>query len=203
MNLAQRINGWTRKVPAWLIYLVAVIPPVWYFSLAFSGNLPGDPVKIIEREIGELGLKLLIAVLLITPLREVTGVSLIKFRRALGVTAFFYILLHFTVWAVLDVQSFGGAVTAILKYPYIIVGMVALVLMIPLALTSNNWSIRKLSPARWKWLHKLTYPVVILGGVHYYLLSKAAFEPLVYLGIILVLLAMRLKIRRFLAPIRG
>lgn len=199
MSLAQRINGWTRKVPAWLIYVAAVIPPVWYFGLALTGNMPGDPVKIIEREIGELGLKLLIAVILITPLRDYLGINLIKFRRALGVSAFFYILFHFTVWALLDVQSVAAALTAIGKYPYIIVGMSALVLMLPLALTSNNWSIRKLSPARWKQLHRLTYPTVILGGVHYFMLSKSPVEPLIYLGIILALLALRVRIRRFRA----
>ncbi|MEO8530439.1 MAG: protein-methionine-sulfoxide reductase heme-binding subunit MsrQ [Deltaproteobacteria bacterium] len=199
MTIAQRINGWTRKVPAWLIYIVAVIPPAWYIYQGFTGRLGPDPTKTLERDMGQLGLQVLIAVIAITPIRDYLGVNLVKFRRALGVTAFFYILLHFLTWFVLDMQDIGRALSDIVKRPYILIGMSALVLMLPLALSSNNWSIRKLNPKRWKSLHKLTYLIVPLGGIHFYMLRKLPGEPLIYLAIIAVLLLMRVKWRTWFA----
>jgi len=200
MTLAQRINSWTRKVPAWLIYVIAVLPPAWYFYAGFTGNLGPDPAKTLERDIGKLGLQVLIGVIAITPVRDYLGVNLVKFRRALGVTAFFYILLHFLVWFILDMQDIGRALSDIVKRPYILIGMSALVLMLPLALTSNNWSIRRLNPKRWKNLHKLTYLILPLGGLHYYMLQKLPGEPLIYLSVIVVLLLMRVKWKHWFAP---
>lgn len=199
MSFVQRLNGWARKVPTWLVYVVAALPPIFLFTQALSGNIPGDPVKIIERELGERGLQILIAVLAITPVRTFTGINLIRFRRALGVSAFFYILLHFLVWVFLDVQNLANALIALGKYPYIWVGMSALVLLTPLAVTSNNWMLKKLGGPRWRSLHKLTYVILILGALHYILLSKVSFEPLVYLAIILALLLARVRLSRSVA----
>ena len=199
MTFAQRINSWTRPIPAWLVYIVAVLPPVWFIYQGFTGGLGPDPAKALEREMGKLGLQVLIAVLAITPIRDYLGVNLVKFRRALGVTAFFYILIHFLVWFVLDMQDIGRALSDIVKRPYILIGMTALVLMLPLALTSNNWSIRRLNPKRWKNLHRLTYLILILGGVHFFMLTKVPGEPLIYLGIIFALLLARVKWSRWRA----
>ncbi|MBU2866533.1 protein-methionine-sulfoxide reductase heme-binding subunit MsrQ [Pacificibacter marinus] len=197
--IAQSVNGGLRRIPAWPLYIVAVIPPVFMFFSALNGNLGVDPVKSLEHEMGELGLQILIAVLAISPLRRFTGISLIKFRRALGLIGFFYIFLHLLVWLVLDVQIVDQIVKDILKRPYITIGMAAFVLMIPLAITSNNWSLRKLGP-KWRSLHKLTYPAVILGGVHFVWLVKGwQLEPLIYLAAILGLLALRIKPKRRVA----
>lgn len=197
--IAQSVNGGLRRIPAWPLYIVAVIPPVFMFFSALNGNLGVDPVKSLEHEMGELGLQILIAVLAISPLRRFTGISLIKFRRALGLIGFFYIFLHLLVWLVLDVQIVDQIVKDILKRPYITIGMAAFVLMIPLAITSNNWSLRKLGP-KWRSLHKLTYPAVILGGVHFVWLVKGwQLEPLIYLAVILGLLALRIKPKRRVA----
>ena len=191
LNIAKSVNGVLRHIPAWSLYIIAVIPPVLMFLSALNGTLGVDPVKELEHEMGELGLQVLIAVLAITPLRRITGISLIKFRRALGLIGFFYIFLHLLVWLVLDVQILDQIVKDIIKRPYITIGMAGFVLMLPLAVTSNNWSIRKLGP-KWRNLHKLTYPALILGGVHFVWLVKGwQLEPLIYLGVIVALLAVR------------
>ncbi len=197
MDIAGRINGALRKVPAWTIYIVSALWAVWLFYLALTGGLGVEPINALEREYGELGLKLLILGLLVTPLRKWTGVNLIKFRRAIGVTTFFMILAHFLVWAVLDVQTFERVWMEIVKRPYVTVGMLSFVMMIPLAVTSNNLSVRKLGAASWRKLHKLTYPIAVLGGVHYLWLVKGfQIEPIIYMAVILGLLAPRLKWNR-------
>lgn len=188
--IAQSVNGVLRRIPAWILYIIAVLPPVYIFFAAL-GKV--DPVKELEHAMGLLGLQVLIAVLAISPLRRLTGINLIKFRRALGLIGFFYIFLHLIVWLVLDVQIVSQIIKDILKRPYITIGMVAFVLMIPLAMTSNNRSVRKLGP-KWRSLHKLTYPALILGGVHFVWLVKGwQLEPMLYLAVILGLLVFRVK----------
>lgn len=192
MDVAGPINRTLRRVPAWTIYIVATLWAVWLFYLGLTGGLGVEPINALEREYGELGLKLMILGLLVTPLRKWTGVNLIKFRRAIGVTTFFLIVAHFLVWAVLDVQTLERVWTEIVKRPYVTVGMAAFVMLIPLAATSNNLSLRKLGALRWRRLHKLTYPAAILGGVHYLWLVKGfQIEPIIYLVIILGLVAVR------------
>ncbi|MDX8352623.1 protein-methionine-sulfoxide reductase heme-binding subunit MsrQ [Cognatiyoonia sp. IB215182] len=194
---SQAINGALRKVPAWTVYIVCAIWTAWMFYLGLTGGLGVEPINALEREYGELALQLLVLGLLVTPLRKWTGVNLLKFRRAIGVSAFFLVLAHFSVWAVLDVQSVERIWADIVKRPYVTVGMVGFVLMIPLALTSNNLSIRKLGAASWRKLHKLTYPIAILGAVHYLWLARGfQWEPLIYLAIIMLLLAARMKWER-------
>lgn len=197
MTPSQAINGALRKVPAWTIYIVCAIWTVWMFYLGLTGGLGVEPINALEREYGELGLQLLVLGLLVTPLRKWTGVNLLKFRRAIGVSAFFLILAHFSVWAVLDVQSLERIWADIVKRPYVTVGMLGFVLMIPLALTSNNLAIRKLGAASWRSLHKLTYPIAVLGALHYLWLARGfQLEPIIYLTIILGLLAARMKWER-------
>ena len=194
MTPSQAINGALRKLPAWTIYIVCTLYVVWQFWLALNRMGPyfAEPINILERAYGELGLKLLVLGLLVTPLRKWTGVNLIKFRRAIGVSAFFLVLAHFCVWALLDVQTWERVWTEIVKRPYVTVGMLAFLMLIPLALTSNNKAVRKLGPIRWRRLHKLTYPAAILAGVHYLWLVKGfQIEPIIYLTIILTLVLLR------------
>ncbi|EAQ14140.1 sulfoxide reductase heme-binding subunit YedZ [Maritimibacter alkaliphilus HTCC2654] len=193
-EIARTINGALRKVPAWPIYLIGVIPPAWLFYQGVTGNLGVDPVKKMEHEIGLLGLQVLIATLAITPLFKITKINLVKFRRALGLVGFFYIVCHLAVWLFLDVQIWSQIWADIVKRPYITIGMGAFALLIPLAVTSNNWSMRKLRKT-WKSIHKLFYPAIILGGVHFLLLRKGIqLEPVLYVVGIVVLLAMRVKL---------
>lgn len=193
MTLAQKINGALRRVPTWPVYLVGLLPPVWYFYLGLTGGLGADPVKAMEHRLGELGLQMLIVTLAVTPLRNLTDITLVKFRRAFGLLTFYYILCHLLVWLVLDVQILAQIWADIVKRPYITIGMVGFLLLIPAALTSNNLSIRKLGPMRWKRVHQLSYAAAVLGAVHYIMLAKGfQIEPLVYLGVILALLVARL-----------
>lgn len=187
------INSAARKLPTWGVYILCLLPAPFFFYLALTGGLGPDPVKALEHEYGELALKLLIIGLCITPLRRFAGLNLIKFRRTFGVLAFTYVTFHLLVWAVLDVQTLDRVIADVIKRPYITIGAAGFLLLLPLAVTSNNWSQRKLGPA-WRKLHKLTYPAVILGGLHYIWLVKGIqLEPLVYMAVILVLLALRGK----------
>lgn len=190
----DRLNAAARRVPTWPLYIAALIPPAWLFYRAMTGGLGVDPVKAMEHQIGLMGLQVLIASLCITPLRRFAGVNLIKFRRALGLIAFFYIVLHLLVWLFLDVRIPSQILTDIYKRPYITLGMVGFALLIPLALTSNRWSIRRLG-ANWRRMHWLVYPAVVLGGLHFVILRKGwQMEPLLYLAAILVLLVTRIPV---------
>lgn len=194
MSIAKRLNGALRRVPAWSIYVVAAIWVAWMFYLAATNQMGPEPINVLEREYGAMGFKLLIAGLAVTPLRNWTGINLIKFRRALGVTTFFLILAHFMVWAVLDVQTVARVWTEIMKRKYVTVGMAAFVLFLPLALTSNNLAIRRMGPVAWRRLHKLVYPAAILAGIHYLWLVKGIqLEPVVYMTVILALLVIRMN----------
>ena len=186
------INQLLRKVPTWLVYLVGLIPVPLFLYLAQTGGLGREPIKALEHELGELALKLIIVGLAITPLRKFVGLNLIKFRRSIGVLAFTYVALHLLVWLVLDVGILSQIWADILKRPYITIGMVGFVVMIPLAVTSNNWSVKRLG-GKWRRLHQLTYVAAALGGLHFIMIAKGIqLEPLIYMAVILSLLAYRL-----------
>lgn len=181
-----------RRVPAWPIYAASLGYAGWMLWLGIQNRLGADPVKVLEHEMGQMALYLLVAGLVVTPLRKLAGVNLLKFRRAIGLACFFFIVCHLLVWAVLDVQQLGRVWADIVKRPYITVGMAAFVLLIPLAVTSNNLSIRKMGAAAWSKLHQLVYLTAILGGVHYVLLVKGwQIRPLVFLAVIVGLVAWR------------
>lgn len=192
---AQTINQRLRRIPAWPVYLLGVIPFALLVVQAFTGDLGADPVKFIERDLGEWGLKFIVAGLCVTPLRWATGVSLIKYRRAIGLLAFFYVALHLTTWVVLDLQFRWAEIGAdLIKRPYIIVGMIGFTALLPLAITSNNLSVRKMGAAAWQKLHKLTYVAALAGAIHYMMLVKAwPLEPMLYLGAVILLLAARAR----------
>ena len=194
MSISATINGGLRKVPAWPLYILAAGYAGWEFWRALNqiGPYLVEPINVLERAYGEIALILLVVGLLVTPLRNWTGVNLIKFRRAIGLSAFFFVLAHFLVWALLDVRSLANVWTEIVKRPYVTIGMAGFLLLVPLAVTSNNLAIRKMGAAAWRQLHKLTYVAAILGAVHYIWLARGfQWEPVVYLSVILGLVAMR------------
>lgn len=194
MALANPINSAARRVPAWSIYILSAGWAGWVFFLGATGGLGVEPIEALEHEYGAMALNLLVAGLAITPLRRYAGINLLKFRRAMGVSAFFLVLAHVLVWAVLDVQSLDRIWADIVKRPYVTVGMAGFLLLLPLALTSNNRAVRRLG-SKWRKLHKLTYPAVVLGAVHFLWLVKGfQWEPLIYLVVILALLATRLRL---------
>lgn len=193
---ADRINGLLRRLPVWAVYAVGALPPLILLYMGAAGDLGVEPIKALEQELGELALKLLILSLAITPMRRYLGLNLMRFRRAIGLLTFYYVSCHLLVWLVLDVQTLDRIWADIVKRPYITIGMAAFVLMIPLAVTSNNRSVRVLGPA-WRKLHKTIYGIAILAALHFVMLTKGfQIEPLAYLAAILLLLALRLPVFR-------
>lgn len=185
------INSTTRRIPAWPIYILSLAYAGWLLWLGINNQLGPDPVNALEHKLGEAALYLLVAGLVVTPLRRHAGINLLKYRRAIGLSCFMFVAFHLLTWAILDVQRLDRVWADIVKRPYITVGMVGFLLLLPLALTSNNWSVRRLGPA-WRKLHKLVYPAAILGAVHYVMLVKGfQIRPLIFLAIVLVLLGLR------------
>ncbi len=199
----QTLNSILRRIPVWAVYLLGGLPAPWLFYQGLTGGLGVDPIEALEHRYGELALQLLIVVLAISPTRRLLGLNLLKFRRALGVLTFAYVSMHLLVWLVLDVQVPSQIWADIVKRPYITVGMAAFVLMLPLAVTSNNLSVRRLG-ARWRSLQRLVYPAAILGGLHYVMLAKGfQIEPVIYLSLIVGLLVLRLPVSNPLNRFRG
>ena len=197
MSVTHRINSVARHIPPTAIYIAGALPAFWFLYLGLTGGLGVEPIKALDHELGLMGLKLYVVVLAVTPLRNLTGISLFRIRRALGLLVFYYITLHLLVWLFLDVGIWRQIWADILKRPYITIGMSAFVLLIPLAATSNNWSVRKLGVLRWRSLHRLSYLAAILGALHYVMLVKGwQIEPLLYLAAILGLLALRIRWNR-------
>lgn len=197
MALSVPANSAVRHVPVWAVYVLGMAPAAWFFWLGLTGGLGVEPISELEHRLGLTGLQLLIAGLAVTPLRRLTGVNLMRFRRALGLLAFFYIALHLMVWLALDLQSWRLIAADIVKRPYITVGMVAFALLLPLALTSTNRAMRRMGPVRWRGLHRLVYLAAPLGALHFVMLVKGwQLEPILYLAAILGLLALRGRVQR-------
>lgn len=193
MAVLDSFNGYARRLPTWMIYVFGAIPFAALVYSALSNDLGADPVKALENELGQWGLRFLVASLAITPLMRV-GLRLLKFRRAIGLVGFYYIGLHFTVWITLDLALRWGQIgSELYKRPFILVGFAAFLMLLPLALTSWNGAIRRLGAAVWKRLHRLAYPAILAGAVHYVMIGKVwSFDALFYLALTLVLLATRL-----------
>lgn len=176
------------KVALFLVLLLPLIPIV-------GGALRAtDPVEHLTGESGEFALRILVLTMLVTPLRLATGWNwLLRTRRMIGLYAFFYAALHFAVYMALDRGfNFSTILEDVAERKFITVGFAAFVLLIPLALTSNNWSVKKLGGKAWLKLHKLVYAIAIFAPVHFFWLKRGnKAEPLVYLGIFIVLLALR------------
>jgi sulfoxide reductase heme-binding subunit YedZ len=190
-------NQWLLK--PWvkpLLWLLCAVPLLALLTGAMVGALGANPAEKLVRETGEWTLRWLWLTLAVSPLREVASLpALLRYRRALGVTTFVYAALHFVAYAWLDKGLvLDDIVRDVLKRNFILVGVLALVLMTPLALTSFNAAIRALGGRRWQALHKLVYAVALLGLLHFYW-KKAAKndvgEVMVYAVILAVLLGWR------------
>ncbi|MFC3086023.1 protein-methionine-sulfoxide reductase heme-binding subunit MsrQ [Tabrizicola soli] len=193
----ERLNGLARRLPTWVVYGLGLLPLLLLLWGAVAGGLGVEPVKAIEHRLGELGLQFLLASLAITPLRR-AGLNLIRFRRALGLLAFFYISLHLVAWVWLDMGLRWTEMAAdLVKRPYVILGMAGFAALIPLALTSSNAAIRRLGPQAWGRLHRLAYGAILAGLLHLALLSKVwTGEILLYWALGTLLLGLRLVPRR-------
>jgi sulfoxide reductase heme-binding subunit YedZ len=192
MTLTQRY----RFIYKPLVFTACLLPLAWLACGAFGWfglSLGADPVKELEHECGKTALNLLLLTLAVTPVRELTGQpQLLRLRRMLGLFAFFYVVLHFTIYLALDLElNFRTLGADIAKRPYITIGFTALLLLIPLAVTSTNAMMRRLG-RRWQSLHRLVYVIAILGVWHFYWqVKRDVREPLIYAGILGILLGYR------------
>jgi methionine sulfoxide reductase heme-binding subunit len=199
LNVTQRYRYLYKP----LVFVAGLAPLAWMICGAlqlFGASLGADPVKKLEHECGKTALNFLLLTLAVTPLRTLTGLpQLLRLRRMLGLFAFFYAVVHFTVYLVLDLELNLRTVGAdIVKRPYITVGFTALLLLVPLALTSTNAMMRRLG-RRWQSLHRLIYVIAALAVWHFYWqVKRDVREPLIYMGILALLLAYRLA--RWRAP---
>lgn len=181
------------NLAGWGIYVVGFIPAVSSFWLGATGGLGADPVRAFEQTLGLWALRFLILTLAVTPLRQLAGVNLLRFRRALGLLAFWYAAMHFTVYLTLDRGLIWSTIIPdIVRRPFITLGFAALVLLVPLAVTSNRLSIRRLGK-NWRRLHRLVYIAISLAAIHYLLATKV-LDPTqaIHIGLVALLLGYRL-----------
>ena len=189
------------------LVVLAAVPALWHAWAIYSDFLLGtrylgsDPIKAAEHAYGAWTLRLLFASLAITPMRRISGWNwLAKHRRTLGLYAFAYGVLHLTVWAILDVQliiddlvGWDVVWTDLTKRPFITIGMLCLLLMLPLVITSTKGMIKRLGKS-WVKLHRVVYLIAILGVVHFFMAVKLDIrEPGVYALILAVLLGWRVR----------
>jgi methionine sulfoxide reductase heme-binding subunit len=184
-------SKWT-KVALFLLCLVPLGILVWR---ALHNDLTANPIEFITLRTGDWTLRFLVFTLAVTPLRKILRLpQLIRFRRMLGLFAFFYACLHFTTWIWLDHYFAWNAMWKdVLKRPFITVGFIGFVLLIPLAITSTSGWIRRLGGRRWQWLHRTIYLAAMAGVIHFYWLVKSDVRrPLRYAFLVGILLAWQL-----------
>jgi sulfoxide reductase heme-binding subunit YedZ len=178
------------------LFVVCALPLLSLVLGAFGiggASLGANPVEKIQDTFGQWGLRFLVITLAVTPIRDWFGMPwLVQLRRLLGLYAFFYVLMHFLTWLILDQGLYwSGILQDIGERPYITIGFTALLCLVPLAVTSTNKMMRRLGK-RWKSLHRLIYAICLLAVWHYYWQVKAdTTEPLIYLAIVLMLLGWR------------
>jgi methionine sulfoxide reductase heme-binding subunit len=186
---------WVKPV----VWVLCLAPLAYLARLAWENNLGANPVERVEHFTGDWTIRLIIATLAITPLRKLLRQpDLIRFRRLIGLFAFFYACLHFMAYVGLDqFFDFSAILKDIAKRPYITAGFTGFVLLIPLALTSTAGSIRRLGGKRWQKLHRLIYVTAVAGVIHYYWLVKSDIRlPLLYGFLVALEFGARLVVRK-------
>jgi sulfoxide reductase heme-binding subunit YedZ len=176
------------------VFVGSLMPLVSLLILRVQHRLSANPIAYVLNQFGKLTLIFLLATLALTPLRKLTGWPWpIRIRRMLGLFAFFYASLHFTTYLAVDQRFAWHAILAdIVKRKFIYVGFTAYLLLIPLALTSTNGSVRRLGALRWQRLHRLVYVAAILGVIHFWWrVKKDVHEPMIYGTVLAFLLAFR------------
>jgi sulfoxide reductase heme-binding subunit YedZ len=178
-----------------LVFALSAWPLLFIIWRTYRGELTANPVEFYQHQTGDWTLRFLVFTLCITPFRKIFNLpELIRFRRMLGLFAFFYVCLHFLTYLGPDQSfSFSGMVQDVAKRPFITVGFAAFVLLIPLALTSTAGWIRRLGGKRWQMLHRAIYVAAALGVVHYYWLVKSDIrKPVLYGSLVGILLVWRI-----------
>jgi methionine sulfoxide reductase heme-binding subunit len=180
-----------------LVHLVLAVPAAWLLFAAFDDRLGADPIAVLTHETGQWALRLLLLTLALTPLRRLTGWQRpIRFRRALGLWAFAYACLHLGVYVGLDLGGYWlQLVDDLRERPFIMVGFLAWLLLVPLALTSTRAAMRRLG-RRWQRLHRLVYVATGLAVLHFlWLVRLDPTEPLIYAALFAALMLLRLRWR--------
>jgi sulfoxide reductase heme-binding subunit YedZ len=187
------ISKWAKVV----VFLLCLAPLGIIAGEGFTGGWGANPTQFLEHATGDWILRFLAMTLAVSPLRKIKILGLtqlIRFRRMLGLFAFFYAFVHFSLYLGLDqLLDFRSVWLDIAKRPYITVGFTGFVLMIPLAITSTAGMVRRMGYRRWQMLHRLIYVSAVAGVIHFYWLVKSDVHlPLIYAGIMAVLLGWRL-----------
>lgn len=182
-----------------VLYVAALLPLAWMLFALLTGRVMGDQVKFMQHLTGDTILTCLMLTLTVTPLRRLTGWNeIIRVRRLIGLTAFWYACLHLTTYLVFDQSlSMSEILKDIVKHPWVLVGFTAFLCLVPLAITSTNGWVRRLGGKRWQRLHRLVYVAAAAGVLHYFwLVKKDVRLPLLYGAVLLVLLGSRVWLAR-------
>ena len=178
-----------------ILFLLILFPSLLWAYQFVTGNLGVNPIEKLMDELGLMALRLIIVTLMITTLSNIKAIkSIVILRRMIGLFAFYYVCLHFSTYIVLDhFLDMQFIIQDIIKRPFITFGFISFLFLIPLASTSTNKMIKKLGFKLWKKIHYLIYPAVILSSFHFYMLVRAdKTEPMIYMGIIVLLLLQRI-----------
>ena len=183
-----------------IILILFVLPSLVWIGMFINGNLGVNPIDILMDRLGEMSLRLLVLVLIISSLSKFKYLRFLQnIRRLIGLVAFYYVFLHFTCYIFLDhFFNFNFIFKDVVKRPFITFGFLAFILLLPLVFTSTNNMMKKLTFKVWKKIHYLLYLIILLGILHFYLLTKAnKTEPLVYLFIVFILFLVRIYTKIF------
>ena len=188
-----------RSLPISLLYCILLFPIPLYFYWGTVNQLGPDPLRFLEHKYGELGLIFLLITLSISPLFKYAKINLMRYRRCIGLVAFYYIVSHICVYFFLDIGlSIDILLSDLQKRYYIIAGFFAFITLIPLALTSNNFALRKLNIKTWNKIHSFVYIAIILSIFHFILMSKTwTGELYFYTGITIFILILKIKSTKF------
>ena len=186
-------KNFNRSKP--ILFLLILFPSLLWAYQFVTGNLGVNPIEKLMDELGLMSLRLIIVTLMITTLSNIKAIkSIVILRRMIGLFAFYYVCLHFSTYIVLDhFLDMQFIIQDIIKRPFITFGFISFLFLIPLASTSTNNMIKRLGFKLWKKIHYLIYPVAILASMHFYVLVRAdKTEPVIYMGIIILLLLHRI-----------
>ena len=186
-------RNFNRSKP--VLFILILFPSLLWSYQFVTGNLGVNPIEKLMDELGLMALRLIIITLMITTLSNIkTLKSIVVLRRMIGLFAFYYVCLHFSTYIVLDhFLDMQFIIQDIIKRPFITFGFISFLFLIPLASTSTNNMIKRLGFKLWKKIHYLIYPVAILASMHFYVLVRAdKTEPVIYMGIIILLLLHRI-----------
>ena len=185
-------SPWTKRA----LFALCLIPAAVLLGRGFTGHLSANPVEFIEHATGDWSLRFLLITLSVTPLRKIFEQPLlIRFRRMLGLFAFFYVCVHLSMYLTFDqIFDLRGIFADVMKRPYITVGATGFLMLVPLAITSTAAMVRRVGPKRWQLLHRLVYFCALAGVIHYYWLVKSDVrEPLMYGAILTLLMLYRAR----------